>query len=200
MITLPFLGLAWERRRTARNTLLVVLPAALLIYGVYLTRSRGGLLGVLAVALAAMIGRMGRTRAIVLTALLAVMLIGLNFTGGRGMTNDDSAQGRVDAWSEGLQMFRESPLLGVGLHNFSEHNYLTAHNSFVLCFAELGITGYFFWMALLVGAFRQLRAVRKSADSDLNPDLRDYARACEIAFIGFLASAFFLSRDRKSVV
>ena len=60
---------------------------------------------------------------------------------------DESNAGRLDAWSAGLGMFRQQPFFGVGYNMFTDHNEITAHNSFVLCFAELGLFGYFIWLA-----------------------------------------------------
>ena len=194
--TLPILGLAWRKGRNLRNLLFVGLPGAFLIYGIYLTRSRGGLLAVLAVLFVGSASRVSRTKALVATALMAVMLMGANFTGGREMsTSDESAIRRIDAWSEGLDMFRSNPILGIGYSNFTNHNDLTAHNSFVLCFAELGMVGYFFWLGLLVVSILQLQQVRRSAaDRSEREDLDGYARVLVACFAGTLVAACFLSR------
>jgi len=200
--TLPFLGLAWQRRRTIRNIFLVGLPAAFLVYGIYLTRSRGGMLGMLAVFLAGFVSRVSRTKAVIATGLMAVMLMGANFTGGREISaSEESAANRIEAWSEGLGMFRSNPILGVGYLNFTDHNDLTAHNSFVLCFAELGFVGYFFWLALLVIAILQLEQVRECADDEGDGnDLRRHARVLVASFAGMLVAAFFLSRSYNPVL
>jgi O-antigen ligase len=93
-------------------------------------------------------------------------------------------------------MFRSSPVLGVGFQNFTDRHDLTAHNSFVLCFAELGAVGYFFWLALLVVAILQLEQVRQCTDDGLGGDvLRRQARVLIASFAGMLAAAFFLSRS-----
>jgi putative inorganic carbon (HCO3(-)) transporter len=107
--TLPFLGLAWRRARTLRNILLVGLPGAFLTYGIFLTRSRGGMLGMLAVFLSGFISHGNRIKALVATALITVVLMGANFTGGREIsTSEESAARRIETWSEGLDMFRSN--------------------------------------------------------------------------------------------
>ena len=101
--TLPFLGLAWRKGRNARNILLVGLPAAFLIYGVFLTRSRGGLLAVLAVLFVGLIGRVSRMKALFAIAIMAAIFLAANFTGGRAMSNsEESAANRIAAWSGGV--------------------------------------------------------------------------------------------------
>src|ERR1700682_4357662 len=47
-------------------------------------------------------------------------------------------------------MFKSAPLFGIGFNGFTEFLDITAHNSFVLCLAELGLLGSTLWMALLV--------------------------------------------------
>lgn len=200
--TLPFLGLAWREGRYARNMFLVGLPAAFLMYGVFLTRSRGGLLAVLAVLFVGLIGRVSRMKALFAVAITAAIFLAANFTGGRAMSNsEESAANRIAAWSEGLDMFRSSPILGVGYSNFTDHNALTAHNSFVLCFAELGIVGYFFWLSLLVVAILQLNQVLQYTedDADGNP-LRRNSRVLLASFAGVLVAAFFLSRSYNPIL
>ena len=53
--------------------------------------------------------------------------------------SESSAQGRVQAWAEGLQMFKSHPLFGVGFGRYTDFNRLVAHNSFVHTLGELGL-------------------------------------------------------------
>ena len=199
--TLPFLGLAWRKGRTVRNILLLGPAAVFIVYAVFLTRSRGGMVALLAVCAAALFSA-SRIKALLAVATLAVIFMAGNFTGGRAIsTSEESAAGRLDAWSEGLDMFRSSPVLGVGFQNFTEHHDLTAHNSFVLSFAELGTIGYFFWLALLFLAILQLQQVRQCADDEINGDsLSRHARILGSSFTGTLVAAFFLSRSYNPIL
>ena len=72
---------------------------------------------------------------------------------GKRINEDDS---RVAAWVTGLGIFKAHPVFGIGIDNFSDYNETgnTAHNSYVLCLAELGMFGYFFWMGMIVGMGR----------------------------------------------
>ena len=101
---------------------------------------------------------------------------------------EDSAAGRLDAWYYGFQLLKHRPLFGVGQNMFTDDYPLTAHNSFVLAFAELGLVGFFFWVGLLYVAFKGLVLVEK------HPRLWPYAVGLEAALVGFCAAAFFLSR------
>ncbi len=90
-------------------------------------------------------------------------------------------------------MLKSHPTFGVGAGNFTDHHpALTAHNSFVLCFAELGLVGYFIWVALLVLTYKGLGQAVK----DLPPPAEEhrYAALLRSSLVGFLTCAWFLSR------
>jgi O-antigen ligase len=110
-------------------------------------------------------------------------------------SDDESAEGRVDAWYEGFQMLRESPLFGVSMGGFVDHNDLTAHNSIVLAMAELGLVGYTFWFLFFVhSASLGTRAAHLDA-LDVRSGNRDAARAVVVAGIAVFVAAMFLSRS-----
>jgi hypothetical protein len=71
----------------------------------------------------------------------------------------------------------------------------TAHNSFVLCFTELGIIGFFFWVGLIVYSMTQLGAILKlEAKTPVQLEIQRWARALRMALVTFLVTAWFLSR------
>jgi O-antigen ligase len=93
-------------------------------------------------------------------------------------------------------MFRSSPVFGVGFQQFMVHNpSLTAHNSLLLCLAELGIFGTLFWLGLIVFSILALyRIVRNRTALAQAPDLVSSANGVLIALFTFLGTALFLSR------
>jgi hypothetical protein len=177
-----------------RNALLVWLPVGAIVYGVYLTRSRGGILALAAVLALSLSHRIGRTLSILAGAVAVMIFLALGFLGGRSMSIDASAAGRIDAWSTGLQMLKSSPVWGVGFGMFGQYNVLTAHNSFVLCFAELGLVGYFLWLSLIMITADDLRYVIRDQDKSI-AELRAWARALTASLVGFLTGGIFLSRS-----
>jgi O-antigen ligase len=113
---------------------------------------------------------------------------------------EDSAAGRVEAWGNGIAMWKTSPLWGVGFGQFGDHNQdqggLTAHNSFVLCFAELGTLGYLLWLSLIAATMWELSSMLDTLDAD-DPDKQELIRcatAVRLSLIAYLATAWFLSR------
>jgi O-antigen ligase len=194
LVSMPIIGLAWKKRAFFRNLLLVLIPYAILLYGIYLTKSRGGILGLLVLSLFTLQRRMGKMVSLVLTGGIVMGLMALDFTGGRGFSSgESSASTRIDAWYAGMEMLRSSPVLGVGYDQFTEYHRHTAHNSFVLCFAELGLLGYFLWLAILIITIRDLAPVARK-DAPYDEDIRRWARAIQLSLYAFLATSWFLSR------
>jgi O-antigen ligase len=185
----------WRPTPRPRNVVLA-LAAGVLIYGVYLTRSRGGVLALAIVLWRFAATRIGRIPAAILFAALIAGILALDY-GGRqfSIDPDESAAGRLTAWTEGLEMLKMKPILGVGYGQFLEYHTLTAHNSLVLCFAETGLIGCFFWVGLLVVTLLELRALRSLAGSDaFDESVRESAEGLHLSLVGFLAASFFLSR------
>jgi hypothetical protein len=193
---LPMLFALREPARRVRNALLVWLPAAGLLYTIALTRSRGVIPALGLLLFLAFRRRLGNTLSLTVGVLGGGAAIFIGFTGGRALSIDESAEGRLEAWAAGLQMLKSSPLWGVGHGSFTDHHPLVAHNSFVHCFAETGMVGYFLWLALSVLTLRGLKRVQKSAPkTNDGGETRRWAHAAELALAAFLTGAFFLSRS-----
>lgn len=194
LVSMPIIGLAWKKRRFIRNVFLVLVPFGIILCGIYLTRSRGAIVGLAVLALLMLQRRTGKLVALGMTGALVLGIIALDFTGGRGFsTGESSASARIDAWYAGIEMLRSSPILGVGYGQFTEFHERTAHNSFVLCFAELGLVGYFLWIAILIVTIRDLAPVARK-DAPYDEDVRRWAGAIQLSLYVFLATAWFLSR------
>jgi len=177
--------------------------AGLLLYGVYLTNSRGAMLAVLVEGGIYLWMRRG----MVVAGTLGVIGLGAMRLLSSRMdeldAGEDSAAGRVDAWYEGLHMFTSHPLFGVGAGNFTDYNYLTAHNSFILVLAETGFFGYVTWLAFVGYSFLMMRQILRYepgeevlAREDVDwPGEQAIARTLLLALCGLFAAAFFLSRS-----
>jgi len=198
---LPLVSIRIRRPRIPRYLLEFLLSAAL-CYGVYLTHSRGGALGLMFVLLCILARRVGWLRAALVVGILAIGALAVDIGGGRDFSiQEESAADRIDAWSEGLRMLKARPLIGVGYRQFTEHHPMTAHNSFVLCFAESGLVGYFLWLSLLGVSLLQLQILKQLPNSaSSEPDIGGCASILQTALIGFMVAAFFLSRTYVPVL
>jgi O-antigen ligase len=169
---------AWENRGAGWARHLWWIIIGVLVYGLYLTKSRGGIFGFAAGMLACMYVRHGKKFAIRLAILGIFPLVAAVFLSRQqtslDLTNvDDSAQSRIILWGDGLMMLRSSPLWGVGFRNFVEEAGQVAHNSYLHMFAELGFLGGFCYLGVfytsLAGMWRlhtrpELKAQRAPAD------------------------------------
>ena len=148
-IGLAFAFALADRRRGMRRWLLALGAVGLVLACVYFTRSRGGQLVVAAVFGVYAVWRW-RWKAV--AVMLIVAPIALLFLAGGGEGRADAVQlteERMEAWMTGLQLFRSSPIFGVGHGQFVAHHYLTAHNSYILSLAETGAIGFLLWSAVL---------------------------------------------------
>lgn len=195
IVALGLIGGVWTGRSRVRAILFGIAGGAL-VYGVYLTRSRGGAVALVVVLWRVAARRLGRGAALALLVALGAGTMALDF-GGRSLSTqlDESASGRVEAWTEGLEMLKAQPILGVGYGQFLDHHELTAHNSLVLCFAETGLVGCFLWVGLLVVTGLELRALRQlPGDETFDRTTKQWAGALQLSLLGFVTAAFFLSR------
>jgi hypothetical protein len=194
-LTLGLMGGIWSPKWDWRHLALGGAASAM-VYGIYLTRSRGG-----AVAMVIVLWRFASRRVGTLPALVVLATLGLGVMardyGGRALSTDldESASERIVAWTEGFEMLKESPILGVGYGGFSDHHTLTAHNSLVLCFAETGLVGCFLWVGLIVVTLLELHGLTNLPGSErFDAMARQWAEGLQLALIGLLVAAFFLSR------
>ncbi|MET0936263.1 MAG: O-antigen ligase family protein [Luteibacter sp.] len=182
--------------------------ALLLLYGIVLTNSRGALLAVLIIVGAYVWYRRGVVTAGILGAIGLTAMKLLSSRMEELDAGEESAAGRVDAWYAGLEMFRGSPLFGVGAGNFTEYNELTAHNSFVLVLAETGFVGFVLWLAFVgYGFWMMLTVIRHVREPGNDPEVeaawkmeREMALTLLLSLCGLFAAAFFLSRSYMVVL
>jgi hypothetical protein len=156
-------------------------------YGIFLTRSRGGFLAMVAGLGVTVWLRYGREKAAMLAAiglpLLLVLFAGrqtsLDATGGTGQT-------RVQLWSDWLDRFRDSPLVGEGMTfkedlppeaikelraagMFMDH---VAHNSYLQAFADVGFGGGSLFLGACGVALWSIWRVGRHRAEGLDPTAR----------------------------
>jgi O-antigen ligase len=187
-----------RRKREASFRFFGVLAICICIATIMLTKSRGGQIAMLLVFFVYMVKAYG-WKALIPAAMMALPL--LLFGGRSDESADQSTMERYEAWAAGLDMFRNSPLYGVGAGQFVEHHYLTAHNSFVLTFAELGLPGLVLFVSMIYVSVKSLWVGLRVVDKIPGADV---ARVWGMALLGSLAGTIFsistLSFAYKSVL
>jgi O-antigen ligase len=212
---LPLMFTLWTPRKTLRNIAFVLLPVCALLFGAFLTHSRGAVLGLLAMAIVAARRRIGTVPAVLVAVVLFVAASALNFTGGREISAD-AGEDRTSLWGDSLQLLKANPLFGVGYGNLADILGHTAHNSVALCAAELGTTGLYFWSLFLFPTMRDVLVIaspekvgegepivyekepfpgtiRKIKEID-KAEICRLGRLVLLSLTGFLVTGWFLSR------
>lgn len=179
---------------------------AALFYGVYMTGSRGTLLGVLGIIGVYFLFTKAGTKLIIFSIIAAPLAATLLASFGGMSSSESSAHGRLDAWYVGVHMLMSNPIFGIGMGNFIEEHNLVAHNSYIHIAAELGIIGYSIWggvliLTMLVG-FLLIKKYPTLEDSSISEETKlKYLNELRInktlffSMVGFMITAFFLSRS-----
>jgi hypothetical protein len=191
-VALPFAFAGYQSRRSWPRLLVVIAAAGLFGACTIFTRSRSGQLAFLAVLGTYLLRRIGWKGLAVAAILGAPVLI----LGGRTDAGaDQSTMERLECWSKALELFRSSPILGVGKGQFTEHHWLTAHNSFLLALAELGLPGLFLFTAVIYLAFKSAIAAGHSE----TPATSIWGHALFASLCALMVSATFLSLTDHNV-
>ena len=198
VVALALLFGLYSGKRDLRRAAALCTSTFVLIWGLYLTHSRGSLIGLGLAIIVGLLQTLGLARASAMLALGAITAKILDFTGGRAISDaGESAAHRIDYWNLGLHLLAKHPLFGIGFGNFENANTMTgqtAHNTFMLCAAELGFVGLFFFISLLVFSFRSVSdAINSTALAEIHSERR-LANGLRAALAGFLGCAWFLSR------
>jgi hypothetical protein len=190
-------ALGAHRKKTLSRAAVAALVLMLVLLCAIMTGSRGGQLVVLSVLGAYGLKRFG-AKGLLLGPVVAAPLLLL---GGRsGEEASSSTLERLDCWASALTIWRSHPLIGVGLGQFTEYNYMTAHNSYLLALAELGVPGMLLFSVILYLStkipFVVLRDAGAAADAGESTGAsiaRSWAMALIAAFAGLAIGIFFLS-------
>jgi O-antigen ligase len=189
---------------------LVSVPALLL--AIVYTQSRGAILGIVAV-LAVFGFRLIKTKTFVcvLAVLTAVVLydrmaISERISGGAAEPGiDESAEGRLEAWSAAVKMANSRPLTGVGYANFAANlpyyaekfgrRTVGAHSTWFGVLGETGWPGFVVFTTMVIATFRS--ALDSYHTPEVNGRSTEIARAVALGILaglaGFCAAGSFLS-------
>jgi len=186
------------------------------IWAIFLTISRGAVMG-LATSFLVLLLRGTPKRLITLSILLpttlAVALIVpqefwdrmsstsavVELNRASGTQDVRNIRNRIMYIKAGFAMLKDYPLFGVGIGNFrylypkyapvgAVRVYRAVHNTYMQVLAEMGIFGFVQFLGLCLAVFLELARARHRGG-----DLAHAARHLEVALVGFMVSAFFVS-------
>lgn len=181
--------------------------ALIVVFAVIATQSRGGTLGLLAV-----FGWLWWRSPRKIVAGVAIAIIGVAsllyappeyFTRMDTLTtgaSDRSAQARITAWKGAIGMGLKNPVFGVGTGHFGQRWGMTAHSTYMLSLAELGLPGFICVVMLVFGNIvdnlrMRARLLARAGPSPDDPS-RKMARTVDLlttAMVGFSVPGAFLS-------
>jgi len=200
----------------------VILRIALLgmasacLYGVVLTRSRGGLLALLVVgALILWQSALSRTTKVLVTGIALLVfggLAGSDYWERMEAIWDPKTElertgtGRTEVWKTGLVLMATHPW-GVGINGFEiaeglshggEGRWKAAHNSFLQVGVDLGVAGLAVFLMMFALTIKELRRIRgvvpATTEHSRLKNVISLAAALEISLWGFIVGGFFLSQ------
>jgi O-antigen ligase len=203
VMNIPF-AIYFYKKSQAVSKILMFAVLAALFYGIYLTGSRGTMLGAGAlIAVYFIVMNAGPKlfiTIVVLAPIAATVITSLQ------SNMDESADGRLEAWYAGVLMLLHNPIFGIGMGQFLEEHGLVAHNSYIHVAAELGVPGYSLWGGALIFTaltgylFVQDRIRKKKlddAETTLPPEEEAELflnKTLFFSLVAFMITGFFISR------
>lgn len=201
ILNIPF-ALYFFRNSSFIGKVIALCAICWLLYGIYMTNSRGAMIALTGVLAAYFIIKYGGVKAILSSLILSPVAL-VVMSSFRAVSADEaSAKGRLWAWWDGLEMLKSNPIWGVGSGNFIDHHGRVAHNTYVQVAAELGLTGYILWSSILFLTLYlgfnciQLSKTLKKSDTpvELIQELQLNATLF-YSLCGFAMCSFFLTRN-----
>jgi putative inorganic carbon (HCO3(-)) transporter len=217
--------LAYERFVNEQKVILRVLAAWALItsvLAVVLSFSRGGFLALVVAMVAIVIAFPPKVKYIPILIALAVGLLAFlpssyyerMITLGQALTapsvgfrtQDAAIQGRASENLAAWEMFKDHPLLGVGLHNY-RYLYVdyakqlglattvterSAHNLYLEVAAETGVVGLTVFLLLIWVAMKGILLARKELLKRGFEEYANLAMAMFVGILGYLVAAIFI--------
>ncbi|HEX5323958.1 MAG TPA: O-antigen ligase family protein [Capsulimonadaceae bacterium] len=179
--------------------------SAIMIWAILLTNSRGGMIAFMAVLFGFFFITLKNKKVAIVLGILAAL--GALALGSGHMTNFDSSESSANSrfrfWHTAFDELTQHPVLGVGYNGFpSTNDGATAHNSFVLCYVENGVVGYFFFIGCIYYCFR--RPPKPALEGDANEEDEESGRkellGARLGLFGYLAASFWLSHTYEPIM
>lgn len=185
-------------------------------HAVFLTGSRGGLVGLGVGVLATVLLSQRKIFALILIPCFVFFYQWQagDIMGKRSKTiveyeGEGSAEQRIAAWTGGLRMILDHPITGVGLGSFitalpyyHKTSPRVAHNTLIQFTAESGVGAGVAYVLIIFTFFRNARMIRRRYGVIENCDderIWRYNDACVVSFSGLLVCSMFLSLNTYEI-
>jgi O-antigen ligase len=181
----------------------------LILHTTLLTFSRGAMLGLITVAIAAVAIMPKRPKyigAVLVTVLLSLRLVGPQLAARYGtafvdeQARDESSESRLDLWRDCLKVVAEHPVFGVGPWNWAvvAESYgwppgKSAHSVWMETAAEIGVPGVVALMTFFGLAGARLWPIAREPLTDTNRSEVGLAASVVLSIVGFAVAGQFVS-------
>jgi hypothetical protein len=194
---LPFAFAFFERKKKFYTAGLALVSFGMVVACVFFSQSRGGMIALGAVLATKFVHRFGFKIGGIAMGIAAVPLaVLMTMTGRSAADAEGSATERTELLQAGIHMVMSYPISGVGKGQFPAREFMTAHNSYVLAAAELGVVGFAIWSMVFyfavkipISALRQLKGVETPGAAEC----RIWAVALLASLVSGMIGSFFLS-------
>lgn len=188
---------------------------------IFMTGSRGGLIGLIVVFLLIFWSRLiikKKSTKLIMIFFLAIFLVSQSsrFDSERFETffsisedyNISSEFGRLSLWKWGLKYMATNPITGVGVYCFPfaigmeresqgkvQARWQVIHNSFLQIASETGFIGFFVFLSIVIACFRAFspKSKRKMLTEDI-PEIAIIKKVLFIGFAGHCVAGFFITQ------
>lgn len=231
VIALPLSIAEIMGNRSAKWKLFCVIGSVLCLVTIVATQSRGGLLGLISIAITFFVMKgmpFPKGKVLLLLGVLGVVFYWnlspdykerMKTIFEERIQDMQAGSGRVLIWKRAISIANDNPIMGVGPGCFmtaygdylangkfpetlSEENpwpgWRTAHNSYLLILAELGVPGLIIYLAIIFRSFRNLNWIKTESHSQ--SELNLLATGIKVSFIAFMVCAFFLSQSYNQII
>ena len=217
VLLFPFsfaLSLTLSDKLSRSDRMLGILTVIVLVLAIIATESRGGLLGVAAIAtlfawrrVKSKILLLGGA-SVLLVLLYVVAGISSRKSGGASESGlDESAMGRLHAWEAAFGMAVDNPLSGVGMNNFYSNYFFysdywdglnhAVHSTWFGVLGETGFVGLFVFLGMIFSLLRCSHASLQkilASRANFSPVMTSIAEGNLSGLVGFCVSGTFLTQ------
>lgn len=194
------LGLLFVARAPLKKALYAGV-AFLMLLGVVVTYSRGGLLGLGSASFVLMWKLKRRSRALVFVgfAVMALAFLALAPSGvvsRLGGADGGSADARQALLIRSIFVTIRHPVLGVGMDNFHilSLNEKVSHNAYTQVSAEMGVAALAFYVLFMWSSLRRMRRIEfETAERKKSERVHFMAVALQASLVGYMVCSFFAS-------
>jgi len=209
--TLPFFYIHFRSEKGFFKRLLLLVACLASVLGIFMSLSRGGMIALVLEIILIVLFTMGRRAQVVLLPLvfgLGVAAVGYQYAAraanqGNDYTAEDAETSRYELWQAGGNMILHNPLFGVGSRTFGEHapayaeishdnRGKNAHNTFIDAASTSGLVGVGAFIAMLLGALRELLRPTARIASTWERNMR---KATMIAILTMIFRAQFDAKE-----